>query len=382
MSLRRQHLPGLDGLRAVAVLAVVAYHLGFSWARGGFLGVDLFFVLSGFLITSLLLDESVEAGRIALSEFWRRRARRLLPALFVMVAIVVAWPWIASENGLSSAVANVDVGQLRGYGLSSLFYYANWYAVSAGHSYFAGFAAQSALVHTWSLAIEEQFYLLWPLLTFWLVRKGAIRSQKIGVVVSVVIALASSLAMALIFDPNSPSSINFVYNASFTRLFDLAIGAALAWWVLTRPARSEQRRWSDPVGLVAILALGLAFIFAGHSSGLPGNAVPTNFMFEGGFLLCALAVAAIIMAVRVEGSLVARVFSWSPLRAIGLVSYGLYLWHWPVITYVTTASSGLAGKKLLIVRLECPFGADAGVSMCDERRRFSARLLQYSSSLF
>jgi peptidoglycan/LPS O-acetylase OafA/YrhL len=351
MSLRRNHLPGLDGLRALAVLAVLAYHLDFGFAKGGFLGVDLFFVLSGFLITTLLLEEKLETGSIVLMEFWRRRARRLLPALFLMVAIVVAWPWIASELGLWTAVSNVDVGQLRGFGFASLFYYANWFVISSGHSYFNGLSAQSPLVHTWSLAIEEQFYLVWPLLTLALVRGGVVLRRKIGIGLCIAIAVCSSVAMALIFDPSSPDSANFVYNASFTRLFDLAVGAALAWLVVSRPSAPTDRRWSDPVGLLALAGLAVAFVFAGSSNGSPGNAVPRNFMFQGGFLLCAIAAALVIAAVRVEGSWIARVFSWRPLRAVGQVSYGIYLWHWPVITYVTTASSGLAGKKLLIVRL-------------------------------
>ena len=346
MSLRAKHLPGLDGLRALAVLSVVAYHLDQGWIHGGFLGVDLFFVLSGFLITTLLLEEREETGRLALVEFWRRRARRLLPALFLMVAVVVAWPLIASDFGHAVSVATVDLGQLRGYGFSSLFYYANWFAISSGHSYFAATEAPSALTHTWSLAIEEQFYVVWPLLTYVIIRRGASIRRKWGIGFCVAVAASSSLTMALLFRHGSSSSANFVYNASFTRLFDLACGAALAWVVLNRPADAAQRRWSDPLGVLCLGGFVAALYWAGGSTG-----VPTNFMFEGGFLLCALLGVGLITAVRVEGSLLSRLFALAPLRYIGRISYGIYLWHWPVIVYVTTQSVNLAGKKLLAVRI-------------------------------
>ena len=146
--------PALDGLRALAVASVIAYHLGYGWARGGYLGVDTFFVLSGFLITSLLLAEFTCAGRIDLRAFWARRARRLLPALFVVLAAIAAYAawWAPAE----------ERRQLRGDGLAALLYSANWRFVLAHHSYFDLFAAPSLVEHTWSLAIEEQFYLLWP----------------------------------------------------------------------------------------------------------------------------------------------------------------------------------------------------------------------------
>ncbi len=346
MSLRSRHLAGLDGVRALAVVSVIVYHLGFGWARGGFLGVDLFFVLSGFLITSLLLEERIETGRLALVEFWRRRARRLLPALFVMLIVVMAVPLLASRLGHQSAVASIDVTQLRGFGFASFFYYANWFAISSGHSYFAALASPSPLAHTWSLAIEEQFYVLWPLLTVGLIAGGVTQHRRRGLWISTTIAVISTVLMAVLYDPASSSSANFVYNATFTRLFDLATGAALAWWVVDRPVVSSKKWAPDLLGALALLGFAVALVTAGDSSG-----VPQQFMFRGGFLLCAIAAAVLLWSVRNETSFVARFFALRPLRAIGRVSYGLYLWHWPVIIFVTPGSVGIAGKKLLLLRI-------------------------------
>ena len=154
IELRRHHLPALDGLRAVAVCAVMAYHLGFGWAGGGYLGVDLFFVLSGFLITSLLIEERSTTGTVSLRRFWSRRARRLFPALLMMLGAV---GFYASLGG-----PGVNPTTLRGDFVATLFYFANWHFIAAHNSYFAQFLAPSPLEHTWSLAIEEQFYLAWP----------------------------------------------------------------------------------------------------------------------------------------------------------------------------------------------------------------------------
>src|SRR5580698_739365 len=157
-----QYLPALDGLRAFAVAGVFAYHLGFGWASGGYLGVDLFFVLSGFLITSLLLEEWVTTARIKLAAFWARRARRLLPALFLVLGAIALYVVLNGRFGPPGSAAQVDLSGLRGDALATLFYVANWHAIFAHQSYFAQFSAPSPLEHTWSLAIEEQFYLVWP----------------------------------------------------------------------------------------------------------------------------------------------------------------------------------------------------------------------------
>ncbi len=351
VSLRRQHLPGLDGVRALAVLSVLVYHLGYGWAQGGFLGVDLFFVLSGFLITTLLLEEKIEDGRVSLTAFWGRRARRLLPALFVMIAAVVSFPAIITHLGHPGAIAGIDLTELRGFAVSSFFYVANWYAIISSHSYFAQFAAPSPLAHTWSLAIEEQFYLVWPLVIVAITSfaKGSLRRR--GVAVCVALAVLSSGTMAVLYHGNAPDITNYVYNATFTRLFDLAVGAALAFLVVRRDVSALWSKWSTLVGAAALVALLAAMSLAGESGGLPRRS-----MYYGGFLVCATLGAVVIAAVRVEGSLFAKAFSWRPLRAIGQVSYGIYLWHYPVIVYVTPRLVHVSGAGLLVIRLSAIAG--------------------------
>ena len=344
-SVRGRHLPALDGLRALAVLAVLAYHLGFSWARGGYLGVDLFFVLSGFLITSLLLEEREETGKIALSKFWARRARRLLPALFVMVAAVMVFVVVEGRYGNTDFVAAIDLSALRSQAMATLLYFANWQQIAAHHSYFAQFSAQSPLDHTWSLAIEEQFYLLWPIVTLGLLAKGLRRRRRLGIAVAVAIAVTSTVLMAVLFTPGIDPSR--VYFGTDTRLGDLAVGTLLAWLTARRPETPAKvaslLRVAAPAALAGLLAL---MVTAGNQAQFP-----SNFMFEGGFLGASVLCAIVLADVRRDGSLLAKGLSARPLVAIGLVSYGVYLWHWPVIVLFTPASSGLSGAPLLVARL-------------------------------
>jgi peptidoglycan/LPS O-acetylase OafA/YrhL len=344
-SVRGRHLPALDGLRAVAVLAVVAYHLGFSWARGGYLGVDLFFVLSGFLITSLLLEEHDETGTIRLAKFWGRRARRLLPALFVMVAAVMVFVVAEGRYGHSDFIAAIDLSSLRNEAWATLLYVANWQLVLSQHSYFAQFAAPSPLQHTWSLAIEEQFYLVWPFVTFGLVAKGLRERRWLGVTTSGLIAVGSTVLMAVLFQPGADPSR--IYYGTDTRLGDLAIGALLAWLTARRPdtpaSLARALRVAGPIAFAGVLGL---MVVAGNSSG-----IPSAFMFQGGFLASAILSAVVLADVRAAGSWLGSALSWRPLVAIGLVSYGIYLWHWPVIVLCTSVTSGLTGASLLVLRL-------------------------------
>jgi peptidoglycan/LPS O-acetylase OafA/YrhL len=327
------------------VLAVLAYHLGFSWARGGYLGVDLFFVLSGFLITSLLLEEHEETGTIRLAKFWARRARRLLPALFVMVAAVMVFVVLEGRYGQTDFVAAIDLSALRAQAFATLLYVANWQQIAAHHSYFAQFSAQSPLDHTWSLAIEEQFYLLWPFVTVGLLAKGLAQRRRLGISVSVTIAVVSTALMAILFTPGTDPSR--VYFGTDTRLGDLAVGALLAWLTARRPETPARvasiLRVAAPLAFAGLLAL---MVTAGDTAQFP-----SNFMFEGGFLGASVLCAIVLADVRREGSLLAKGLSVRPLVAIGLVSYGIYLWHWPVIVLFTPSSSGLSGAPLLVARL-------------------------------
>ena len=344
-SVRGRRLPALDGLRALAVLAVLCYHLGFSWARGGYLGVDLFFVLSGFLITSLLLEEHEDTGAIRLRAFWGRRARRLLPALFAMVVAVMIFVVVEGRYGQSDFVAAFDLSALRAQAFATLLYVANWQDIIAQHSYFAQFSAPSPLQHTWSLAIEEQFYLFWPFVTVGLLAKGLATRRRLGVVVSVAIAIASTVLMWLYFTPGADPSR--AYYGTDTRLADLAVGAVLAWLTARRPETPPRiaaaLRAVAPLALVALLVLMV-------TAGTPGG-IPDNFMFEGGFLLASVLCVLVVADVRRDGSLLARGFALRPIVAIGLVSYGIYLWHWPVIVFLTGQTTGLSGTGLLAARL-------------------------------
>src|SRR5215469_11541166 len=218
----QRYMPGLDGLRALAVLAVIAYHEQFAWASGGLLGVGVFFTLSGFLITSLLVGEWSTNARIRLGDFWLHRARRLLPALFVMLAVVTAWVTIADRTRLASLRS--AVGAAAGY-------FSNWYLIARNQSYFARFAPPAPMDHLWSLAVEEQFYLLWPLLLiagliFLRWRKAAAAWL---ILPTTVLTVASALAMDRLYQPGMDPTR--VYEGTDTRAFGLLIGAilALAW---------------------------------------------------------------------------------------------------------------------------------------------------------
>ncbi|MDE3087656.1 MAG: acyltransferase [Acidobacteriota bacterium] len=369
-----RHLPALDGLRALAILGVLAYHLNLGWASGGFLGVDLFFVLSGFLITSLLLEEAASKGRIRLGQFWARRGRRLLPALFLLL---VAISLFAVVNGRfltpGSGGAVIDLGSLRGDALATLFYFANWHAVFAHQSYFAQYSTPSPLEHTWSLAIEEQFYLLWPLLIA-LVVKVRRRWRTGGVLLCLGGIVASALEMAFLFHAGQDPSR--VYFGTDTRAFDLLAGASVAFLAAARPQPGPRaRRWLHAVSIPAALLLGVFWVVGGTSGGLPRNE-----LFTGGFVACAALAAVVIADVRqFDRGLLGRLLSLGPLRWLGRVSYGVYLWHWPVFVYLTPTSIGVAGAGLDVLRVATTILLAAGsyylLELPVRRRRRGPRTL-------
>jgi peptidoglycan/LPS O-acetylase OafA/YrhL len=350
------HYSGLDGLRGLAVAAVVLYHAGLSWIVGGFLGVELFFVLSGFLITSLLVAEWRRTETIMLGAFWARRARRLLPALLALVAVI----------GLYYAIAGPDhtIPGLKGDGIATLFYFGNWHQIASGSSYFAATGPVSPLQHTWSLAIEEQFYLVWPLLVLgimWLASRRArsdaarVRSLRVLLLVSLIGALASAVEMALLF--HGSKGVNRVYYGTDTRAFSLLIGASLAIWRSlrngTRSGAAEiltarRRRMLDAGAGLALVSLAAGMIFANGSS---------SWLYPYGFLLTDLAgVALILTAVSRPWAPVSRLLSVTPLRKLGAISYGLYLWHFPLFQWLDEGSTGLSGTPLLILRLAVALG--------------------------
>jgi peptidoglycan/LPS O-acetylase OafA/YrhL len=323
----------------LAVAGVLAFHLG--WIDGGYLGVDAFFVLSGFLITSLLVAEHEASGRISLRRFWGRRARRLLPAMLAMVAVVMVWAMVTARDQL---------GAIRGDAVATLLYVANWHEIARSSDYWAIFRVPSPLQHTWSLAIEEQFYLVWPLLVLAVavlaVRLRRHLAEVLGVA-ALVITIASYALMAATFDANDVSR---AYYGTFTRVGAITLGAALACWARQRPgprSSTVQRRW-DVAAVIALASLGVAW------ATLAGT---TPWLYRGGFALLGLAVAVVIGATMQPRSRLAPIVGWAPLRAMGAISYGLYLWHWVVIAMLTPARTGLSGLTLDAVQLAASFAA-------------------------
>jgi peptidoglycan/LPS O-acetylase OafA/YrhL len=341
-----RYLPALDGLRALAVAAVVAYHLNLGWASGGYLGVDLFFVLSGFLITSLLLEEWVSTARVKLSAFWARRARRLLPALFLLLAAIGVFVVLYGRFGPPGSAAQIDLSGLRGDALATLFYVANWHAIFAHQSYFAQFASPSPLEQTWSLSIEEQFYLIWPLVLLAILAVGRGAWRKVGLAVTVVGALGSSALMALLY--HEGANPNRLYFGTDTHMFDLLVGASIAMVAASRPQPGPRaRRVLHAAAPVSAAILAVCWVTAGKSTGLP-----RSWMFDGGFLLCAVLAGVVVADVRqLHAGPLARALSVSPLRWIGRISYGIYLWHWPIIVYFTQARTGLGQPWLDLARI-------------------------------
>jgi peptidoglycan/LPS O-acetylase OafA/YrhL len=341
-----RHLPALNGLRALAVGGVVAYHLQLGWASGGYLGVDLFFVLSGFLITTLLLEEWVRSDRIDLLAFWGRRAKRLLPALFLVVAALALYLVVNAYVGGPGANGLVDLSSLRGDAISTLLYVNNWHSIYVHQSYFAQFSAPSPLQHTWSLAIEEQFYLVWPLVLLLLLHHVRRSWRGAGMVLTVTLGILSSVLMAVMFHPGADPSR--VYYGTDTRLFDLMAGAALAFVAAARPQPGlSARRTLHVAGPLAAVVLAVFWATAGTAAGLP-----TDFMFEGGFLICAVLAAVVVADARLtDPGLFSRLLAVRPLHFIGTISYGIYLWHWPVIVYLNGARTGLSGWSLDLARI-------------------------------
>ncbi len=293
---------------------MLLYHGRVAWAPGGFLGVDLFFVLSGYLITSLLLAEHRRLGGIGLVRFWAGRARRLLPAATLVIAVTVI---------VVAAFYRADLSRVRGDAVASLLYFNNWHQILASHSYFARFGRPSPLQHYWSLALEEQFYLVWPLLL-----AAALRRRRRGRLIALAAAVAagSAVLMAVLYHAGADPTRE--YFGTDTRATALMFGALLAFvWPMGRmtaaPAPSA-RLVLDGVGLAGIGVLVLA-IGTWHDY--------DSFLYRGGFVVIGVGAVAAIAAAAHPASHLARALGWRPLRWIGQRSYGIYLWHWPVMVF-------------------------------------------------
>lgn len=332
-----RHHPGLDGVRGAAVAAVLLFHGGFGWAEGGYLGVSTFFTLSGFLITGLLLGEWARTGRVVLHRFWERRFRRLMPAMLAALVGVAVF---------AALVADADqLHRIRADALATLGYVANWRFVLSGQDYTELFDAPSPLLHAWSLAIEEQFYVVFPLLVVGVLR--LVRGRRAALAAVLTGLAVASVAVSIVLRDD----ISRVYYGTDTRAAELLVGALLAVWVAGRGADLADRRRPlvAALGVVGGVASIVAWLTVEQTAG---------WLYRGGFALYGLGTVAVVAASVAPGP-VRSALSWAPLRLLGRVSYGVYLYHWPVFLWLTPERTDLGTAPLFALRLAVTFALAA-----------------------
>jgi len=327
---RIPRMQGIDGLRAIAVAAVFVYHANASWLPGGFLGVDVFFVISGLLITSLLLAEYADTGRIALGGFWLRRGRRLLPAVFALLGVCLLVAATVARHRLD----------VRGDAVAAMFYVSNWKFVFEQQNYFDQFGSPPVLQHLWSLAVEEQFYLLWPILLLVGLR---FVPRRLPLLVGSAV-LASTALMWALYERSDPSR---AYYGTDTRMAPLLVGALLAFFwkpgALPSVRRPRGRVALDALSVAALSAVALSFFLVDS-----GQAA----LYHGAFLALAACTALLLACVVHPASSAGRVLEQPTLRWLGERSYAIYLWHWPVIVLtLSNLTDDIHAGVLLAVQL-------------------------------
>ncbi len=310
-----RYMPGLDGVRAVAVIAIIIYHLNPQWLSGGFLGVDTFFVISGYLITSLLLTEYHNTGKIKLMSFWLRRVKRLIPAvLFLVMGVIV----------LSLIFMPTEIQKVRADSIAAIFYVSNWWYIMQNVDYFEQFAVQP-LKHLWSLAIEEQFYLVFPIVLLSLF--SFIRRLKSIRIIFLILLVISMIAMMVLYVPNE--NVARVYFGTDTRIQTLLMGVllALVWppFQLKAKVNRQMRTMIDTAGVVGLAILFICFKFVSETN---------SILYYGGFFLISTVTLLVIASSVHPSGYFAKFLGNKVFTFIGSRSYSLYLWHYPIIVLI------------------------------------------------
>jgi peptidoglycan/LPS O-acetylase OafA/YrhL len=357
---RVPYLPGLDGMRALAVVAVMLYHANHNWLSGGFLGVEVFFVISGYLITLLLIGEHERTGRVALGQFWLRRARRLLPAVFTMMGGIAVYMALFNRQ---------PQGRTRGDFLGGIFYGSNWYQIFVGQGYTA-IEAFVPMRHLWSLAVEEQFYLIWPLVMVGILRLGRSRLPRVamwlfGASAAVAVIVGVLFAGGDVTTTCSPEAMNgywmlsgrcisvneTLYLGTFSRAGGLLLGAGFAMiWRPMALLRGPARDKGHQIDVLAVLGLAaLGFLAWNITLSVDGRQTGIRFdpwLFRGGFFLTGLATLLVIAAVTHQRALMGRLLGNPVFNYVGTRSYGMYLYHWPIYQVIR----GQAGVPMTITQ--------------------------------